>query len=121
MRPDQGLRELMLARIAQALPPLSPIVELAYPGLTRQIIDWETQRARYFGTAAAIGISEDTAGTVLEAVLQEQPQRGFILSARELFGAARQRLYDLPPEPATPQDRSMSTAYARFIARRRNP
>ncbi|MFJ5156344.1 hypothetical protein ACIQCF_33250 [Streptomyces sp. NPDC088353] len=94
-------RAVMLARVAEGLRPVSQLVAIAHPQLIARAIAWETTRQRYMNVAAAIGVDEDTARTVLDTVLEERQARGLPNEdAEDVFTDARQRLYTLSYDTA---------------------
>ncbi|WP_073946499.1 hypothetical protein [Streptomyces kebangsaanensis] len=94
-------RSLMLGRIAEGLRPVSQLMAIAHPQLMARAIAWETHRQRYFSVAAAIGVDEDTARTVLDAVVEERRACDIPTEdAEDVFAEARRLLHTLSYDAA---------------------
>ncbi|MFJ2567910.1 hypothetical protein ACIO02_34090 [Streptomyces sp. NPDC087568] len=89
-------RSLMLGRIAEGLPPVALIVAIAHPQVIARALAWETHRQRYFSVAAANGVDEETARTVLDAVVEERQACDIPTDdAEDVFAEARRLLHAL--------------------------
>ncbi|MGW5122993.1 hypothetical protein ACWEQ7_02830 [Streptomyces sp. NPDC004069] len=94
-------RSLMLARVAEGLRPVSQLMAIAHPQLMARAIAWEANRQRYFRVAAAIGVDEDTARIILDAVVEGRQACDIpTQDAEDVFAEARQLLHTLAYDTA---------------------